>query len=126
MCSGHSVRMLVVMGMFGLMFMGVLMRMTMGMLMRMPRDSMLMMMFVFLPTLPILLPRQVFFPININIHLGGRDPAAHHPRDFQPRAHLQSRNRLLQQSRRNSSIHQRAQKHVAADAGKTFKVGNAH
>ena len=75
---------------------------------------------------PIFLTRQVFLSVHPNIYLCRRDPTAHHPRYFQPRPHVQSRNSLLQQRRRDPGIHQRSQKHVAADSRKTLKVGNAH
>jgi hypothetical protein len=48
-----------------------------------------------------------------------RNSAAVHPRNLQLRANIQRRNRIFQQARGHTRIHQRAQKHVAADAGKT-------
>src|SRR5258708_990013 len=76
--------------------------------------------------LPIHLPRQILLPIHPNVHLNRRNPAAHHARNFQPRPHVQRRHSLLQQRSRNSGVHQRAQKHVAADARETLKIGYAH
>src|SRR5260370_26063911 len=76
--------------------------------------------------LPILLPRQILLPVDPNIHLRSRNPAAHHARSFQPTPHVQRRHSPLQQRSRNPGIHQRAQKHIAADAGKTLKIGYAH
>ena len=76
--------------------------------------------------LPILLPRQILLPIHPNIHFRSRNPAAHNARNFQPRPHVQRRHSLLQQRSRNSGVHQRAQEHIAADAGKTLKIGYAH
>ena len=29
--------------------------------------------------LPVFLPRQILFPINVNVYLRGRNPTAHHP-----------------------------------------------
>ena len=69
---------------------------------------------------PILLPRQILLPVDVNIHLRGRNPAAYHTRNFQPRSDTECRHGFFQQPRRNSGIHQRAQKHVAAHAGKTL------
>src|SRR5258708_6017561 len=104
----------------------MLMSATLGMLV-----LMLMFRFRSIPLLlPEPLPRQVLLPVNVNIHLGGGNPAAHHPGNLQPRPelcrHVKRRDGLLQQPRRNSRIHQRAQKHVAAHARKTFKISNAH
>ncbi len=70
--------------------------------------------------LPLQVPRRILLPIHPHIHLGGRDPAARHPRNLQPRLQVQARDSFLQQPGRNSGIHQRAQKHVAAHAGKTL------
>jgi hypothetical protein len=39
---------------------------------------------------------------------------------------MERRDRLLKQLERNSSVHQRAEEHIAADAGKSVKVCNSH
>src|SRR5216683_6106628 len=75
---------------------------------------------------PELLPRHILFPVNVDVHLGGRDPAAHHSRYFEAGRHMQGCHRLFKQPLRNSGVDQRAHEHVAADAGKAFKVGYAH
>jgi hypothetical protein len=64
--------------------------------------------------------RKIFFAVDPNVHLGGGDAAADDPRNLQTCAYAQSRHGVLQHSRRNSSVDKRAQKHVAAHAGKTF------
>src|SRR6267378_4380876 len=80
--------------------------------------------------LPIFLPWQFLLPMNVDIYFGSRDPAPYYPGNLQPRPKLcrgvKRGDGFRQHSRRNSSIHQRAQKHVAADAGKTFEVSDAH
>src|SRR5271163_459588 len=80
---------------------------------------------MFLP-LPILLARQILLSIHVNIHFSSRNPAAHHPRNLQSRSDSKRRHSFFQDRRRNSGIHQRAQKHIAAHAGKTLEVGYAH
>ena len=75
---------------------------------------------------PVLLSRQILLAIHPNIHFSSRNSAAHHARYFQLSPNPKRRHGLFQEFRRNSGIHQRAQKHVAADAGKTLKVGYAH
>jgi hypothetical protein len=79
-----------------------------------------------LPWLAILLPWQVFFPVKVNIHLGGGNAAAQHARNFQPRSNSESRHGFFQRTRRNSGIQECAQKHIAADAGKTLEISDAH
>jgi hypothetical protein len=39
---------------------------------------------------------------------------------------LQLRDSFLEQARRDPGIDQSAEKHIAADAGKTIKISNAH
>src|SRR5579871_250485 len=75
---------------------------------------------------PVLLSGQILFTVNPDVNFRGRDPAAHHSRDFQLRAYPERRHRLLQQLRRDPGIHQHTQKHVAADTGKALYVGNPH
>ena len=87
--------------------------------------GMFMRMRMFLP-LPVFLAGQVLFPIHPNIRLRSRNPATHYPGKFQPRPNSERRHSFFQRLRPNSGIHKRAQKHVAAHAGKTLKVGNAH
>src|ERR1700733_7941027 len=86
---------------------------------------MLVSVFVLLP-FPILLPRQIFLPLHPHIHLSRRNSTPHHPRNLQLRPHSERRHSLLQHARRNPGIHNRAEKHVAAHAGKTFKVSDTH
>ena len=76
--------------------------------------------------LPIFFPRQIFLPVHPYIHLGGRNSAAHDAGNLKPGPDLQSCHGILKDAGRNSSIKQRAHKHVAAHAGKTFKVGYTH
>src|SRR5579863_1588754 len=76
--------------------------------------------------LPILLPRQILLSLHPHIHLRRRNSTPQHPRDLQPRPHSERSHGLFQHPSRNPGIHERAQKHVAAHAGKTLKVGNAH
>lgn len=68
----------------------------------------------------------LLLPIHPHIHFGRRNPAAIDLRDAQSRTELQRSHSSLQQVRRHARIDQGAQKHVAAHAGKTIKVGNAH
>ena len=70
--------------------------------------------------------RQFLFTMNVDVQLGGRDPAAIHSRNLQPRSNFKRRDRVLEQLRWNSCIHQGAEKHVAADAGKAVEVSYAH
>jgi hypothetical protein len=75
---------------------------------------------------PELFPRQIFFVVHPHIGLGRRNSAAHDSRNLQPRAYAQRRHGIFQHLRRNSGIDERAQEHVAAYAGKTLKICNAH
>jgi hypothetical protein len=83
-----------------------------------------------IPIVRLLLPEnfagQIFFAIRIYIDFGRRNSAAQHPRNLQARAYIHSRDCIFEELRRHSGIQQRAQEHVAADAGKTVKVGYAH
>jgi hypothetical protein len=91
--------------------------------------SMIVPVFMFLRSTLLLeenLARQFLLPVDENIHFGRSDSAAIHSRNFQPRSDIQSCGSIFQELRRNSSVHQRAQKHVAADAGKAVEVSNAH
>src|SRR6266852_1918185 len=85
---------------------------------------------IMFPCLTLLRPedfaRQLLFAVGVDVQLGGRDPAAIHPRNLQASSDIQRRDRVLEQFRRHPGIHQGAQKHVAADAGKAVEVGYAH
>jgi hypothetical protein len=70
--------------------------------------------------------RQIFFAVGVYIDFGRGNSAAQHPRNLQPRADVERGDCVFQKLWRHSGIHQRAQKHVAADAGKTVEVGYAH
>ena len=61
-----------------------------------------------------------------HINFRGGDPAAHYLPDFDPRAEPKRLHGFFQQRRRHPGVHQRAEKHVAADAGKALKVRNSH
>src|SRR5215813_2661066 len=63
---------------------------------------------------------QLFLSGNDHVNFGRTDAAAVHTGDFQMRVDAQSLDGLLQQVRRNSGVHQRAQKHIAADPGEAF------
>ena len=76
--------------------------------------------------LPENFPRQIFLAVDIHIDFGRRNSASHHPRNLQPRTDIERRDRVFQKLGGHPGIHQRAQKHVAADAGKTVEVGYAH
>ena len=64
--------------------------------------------------------------MRVNIDLGRRDPSTHDARNLQPGAEIKRRNRFFQQLWRHTGVYQRAEKHVAADAGKTIEVRNTH
>jgi hypothetical protein len=55
-----------------------------------------------------------------HIYFCARNAAPHDLARLKPRAHIQSFRRLLQEFQRHTGIHHGAQKHVAADAGKTI------
>jgi len=61
-----------------------------------------------------------------HIHLGCRDAAACHLAHLKTSAHVQSRSRLFKVSEGNPGIHQCAQQHVTANAGKAFQISNTH
>ena len=60
------------------------------------------------------------------IAAGPSIPPRQDPRDLQPRTNIEGSDGVLQQRSRNPGVHQRAQKHITADSGKTLKVGYAH
>src|SRR5260370_38944856 len=74
---------------------------------------------------PEFLPRHILFPVNVDVHLGGRDPAAHHSRYFEAGRHMQGCYRLFKQPLRNSGVDQRAHEQSAPACRKAFQVGPA-
>src|SRR6185437_2099484 len=64
--------------------------------------------------------RQVLFPAVDDIHLGGADSAPVHAPDLKMRIQPKSINGPHKDLGRNSGVHQRAQKHIAADPGKAL------
>ncbi len=79
---------------------------------------------------PLLLPenfsRQVFFAVGVHIHFGRRNSGPHDLRQLHPCADIERLDRVFQKLWRHSGIYERAQKHVAAYAGKTVEVGYTH
>src|ERR1700743_1355360 len=75
---------------------------------------------------PEFLTGHVFFVADPDIDFGRRNSAADYTRNLQLRAHAKRRDGLFQQLGRNSGIDQGAEKHIAADAGKAFKVCDSH
>src|SRR5271157_2647229 len=75
---------------------------------------------------PELFARQVLFAVHQDVKFGGGDACPSHTRKLQRRADVQVRDGLLEQLERNAGVEQRAEKHIAADAGKTIEIGNAH
>jgi hypothetical protein len=71
-------------------------------------------------------PREIFFAIGVHVHFGCRNSSAHDPLNLQSRTNIECRYRVFEKLWRHSGICQSAQKHVAADAGKTVEVGYAH
>jgi hypothetical protein len=69
---------------------------------------------------PELFSWEVFLAVDPDIYFRGRDSAAHCPRNLQPSSYPERGDRLFQQPRRYSGIHERAQKHIAAHAGKAL------
>jgi len=117
--------------MFMMMVVRMLVRVLVLMFMRMFRliAMTLMQPFVVLVLLafaPILFARHVFLAAGVNINLSGADSAAQHAPHLDARPHIERRDRVFQHARRYAGIDQRAQKHVAAYAGKTVEVGYAH
>ena len=76
--------------------------------------------------LQISLARLVLLAMRINIHLDCTDAVTLNARNLQPGIDIQRRDRLFEELLRHADIDQRAQEHVAADAGKTIKVGYTH
>jgi hypothetical protein len=69
---------------------------------------------------------QIFFAVGVDINLRGGDSAARHARNFEARPNVEGGDCVLQKLWRHADINQCAQKHVAADAGKTVEVGDTH
>ena len=61
-----------------------------------------------------------------HVNFGSCDAAAAHFAHLKARTYIQCGGRLLKQAERNACIHKGAKQHVAADAGKTFQISNAH
>jgi hypothetical protein len=66
---------------------------------------------------PINFPRQFFLSADQNVHLGSRNPAPVYPGDLQTSAYVQGCHCAFKNLRRHTAIQQRAQEHVAANAG---------
>ena len=66
------------------------------------------------------LGRIVCRPGVDDVHLGSGQAAAAHLAHLQARAHVERGGRLLKSVKGNARIHESAQQHVAADAGKTL------
>ncbi len=75
---------------------------------------------------PEFLARHVFLAVDHHVEFGCRDAAAANARMLQIGSDVEPGDGLLEELERNSGIEQRAQKHVAADSGETFEIGNAH
>ena len=61
-----------------------------------------------------------------HIDFGGGDSSAAHLAGFEACAHVQGRGGFGQALQWNAGIDQRAQQHVAADAGKALQISNSH
>src|SRR5580698_177975 len=86
--------------------------------------AMFMMMIVMIVLM--LFPRRIFLALRVNIDLDCADAAAVHPRNLEARPNVQRRDGFFQQSCGHTCVHQRTQKHVAANAGKTLEIGYEH
>ena len=85
------------------------------------------MMTITMRMLAAMLARRFFLPVtDPDIHLSGADAAAQDLRNLQPGAYIQGGDGLLKQLWRHARVHQSAEKHIAADSGKTFEVRDAH
>ena len=84
-------------------------------------------MFMFMGMLfPVLLARQFFFAVDVDIDLGRCNSAAIHGRNLQPCSNIQRRDSLLEEMRWHSGVHERTHEHVATHAGKTVEIRDAH
>jgi hypothetical protein len=61
-----------------------------------------------------------------HVDFRARQAAAHHRVFLKPRAKVQRGRSPGQQLEADSSIHKRAQQHIAADARKALKISNSH
>ena len=61
-----------------------------------------------------------------DVYLGSGDAATADPAHLQARAHGQRSSRFLEEGKGHARIHQGAQKHVTAYAGKTLQISNSH
>ena len=68
----------------------------------------------------------LLLPVYPHIHLGSSNPAAIHARNLEPRPEIERCHSFFKHRRRHARIDQDAEKHVAAHAGKTLKIDNAH
>src|ERR1700685_191806 len=66
------------------------------------------------------------FAFSPDIHFCRRYSAAHYSRNFQPRTKIQRGDGVFQQLGGDTGVDQGTQKHVAAYAGKTLEVCDAH
>ncbi len=69
---------------------------------------------------PVNFAREFLLAMDQDIDFGSRNPAAIHPRNFQPGTDIEGCHRALEYLRGHTGIEQRAEKHVAANAGKTI------
>src|SRR5271166_3360421 len=75
---------------------------------------------------PELLAWQIFLPIDQHINLCGGNPRAVNPRPLQRNPQIERCHRSLEQFKRNSGVHQRAEEHIAADTGKSVQIRYSH
>src|SRR5690348_13607440 len=75
---------------------------------------------------PELFPREFLLVGSDYVHLGRADSAPVHARTLKLRINAEGLYRPDEELRRHSGVNKGAKKHVAADPGKTFKVGNLH
>ena len=59
-------------------------------------------------------------------HFGGADPAAVYSFDLEPSLDSERRDGLAKQFGVDSGVHQSAQHHVSADAGKAVEISDSH
>jgi hypothetical protein len=77
------------------------------------------------------LARRIFFPVTLplgceHVYFGRDDSTASHLTNLQPRSDIQGRHALFQHARLDPRVDQRAQEHIAANAGKTIEIRDAH
>ena len=77
-------------------------------------------------SLQISLARLILLTMRINIRLDRADAVARNTSNLQAGIDIQRCDCLFEELLRHTGIDQRAQEHVAADAGKTIKVGYTH